>query len=254
MQAFQDYAYYYNSFYKDKDYKVEAETVDKLLKRYNSKISNIINFGCGTGKHDIELARLGYQCKGIDMSPLMIEIARQNAVLNESKIEFEVADVRHYKTDKKYDAVISLFHVMSYQNTNKDILNTFKSARKILEDNGAGYFLFDAWYGPGVLSDKPCVRVKEIEDEENKLIRIARPVMHDKENVVDVNYEVLVINKKSSKVQTINEVHKMRYFFKPELEFLLKEAGFELLDNIDCKTLHETDYDSWTSYFLAKTV
>lgn len=254
MQTFQDYAYYYNAFYKDKDYKSEAETVDKLLKRYGSRINRVINFGCGTGKHDMELVKLGYQCKGIDMSPLMIEIARQNSDSEGSRIAFEVADVRNYETDQKYDAVISLFHVMSYQNTNEDIVQAFRSARASLNDNANGCFVFDVWYGPGVLSDRPCVRVKEIEDNENQLIRIARPVMHDKENVVDVNYEVLIMNKKTGQVQTINEVHKMRYYFRPELELLLRDAGFQLLDNIDCRTLGETDYDSWTSYFIAKPV
>lgn len=254
MDTFQDYAYYYNAFYRDKDYKAEAITIADLLKRYNSQIRNIINFGCGTGKHDIELAQLGYQCKGIDMSSLMIEIARENAKNNSYKIEFEIADIRNYETERKYDAVISLFHVMSYQNTNEDILNAFISARKALGNQSDGYFLFDAWYGPGVLSDKPCVRVKEIEDAENKLIRIARPVMHDKQNVVDVDYEVLIINKQSSKVQTINEVHRMRYYFRPEVEFLLKKAGFELLDNYDCQTLDTTGFDSWTSYFIAKAI
>lgn len=254
MQTFQDYAYYYNAFYKDKDYKSEAETVDKLLKRYGSRINRVINFGCGTGKHDMELVKLGYQCKGIDMSPLMIEIARQNSDSEGSRIAFEVADVRNYETDQKYDAVISLFHVMSYQNTNEDIVQAFRSARASLNDNANGCFVFDVWYGPGVLSDRPCVRVKEIEDKENQLIRIARPVMHDKENVVDVNYEVLIMNKKTGQVQTINEVHKMRYYFRPELELLLRDAGFQLLDNIDCRTLGETDYDSWTSYFIAKPV
>ena len=254
MQTFQDYAYYYNAFYKDKDYKSEAETVDKLLKRYGSRINRVINFGCGTGKHDMELVKLGYQCKGIDMSPLMIEIARQNSDSEGSRIAFEVADVRNYETDQKYDAVISLFHVMSYQNTNEDIVQAFRSARASLNDNANGCFVFDVWYGPGVLSDRPCVRVKEIEDKENHLIRIARPVMHDKENVVDVNYEVLIMNKKTGQVQTINEVHKMRYYFRPELELLLRDAGVQLLDNIDCRTLGETDYDSWTSYFIAKPV
>lgn len=252
MEVFQDYAYYYNAFYKDKDYKTEAQTVDKLLKSYNSQIQNIINFGCGTGKHDIELAKFGYHCKGIDISPLMIEIANHQLESHEKNIEFEVADIKNYKDEKKYDAVISLFHVMSYQNTNRDLLGTFEAARRILPTGG--YFLFDVWYGPGVLSDKPCVRVKEIEDEKNRLIRIARPVMHDKENVVDVNYEVLIIHKESSKVQTINEVHKMRYFFRPELEALLAEAGFELIDNIDCITLKDTDFNSWTSFFMAKAV
>lgn len=105
-----------------------------------------------------------------------------------------------------------------------------------------------------MLSDKPAVRVREIVDQDNKLIRIARPIMHDKENVVDVCYEVLVINKDSGKTRTISEVHNMRYFFRPELEMLLNEAGFVIRDNLDCKTLDGTDYDSWTSYFIAEAI
>lgn len=253
MEVFQDYAYYYNAFYRDKDYEAEAEIIDKILKKNNSQIKNIINFGCGTGKHDIALSKRGYCCTGIDFSQLMIDIAIQDAQLSNMSIEHEVADVRNYRTDKKYDAAISLFHVMSYQNTNSDIRNAFQSVRSVLSDRN-GLFLFDVWYGPGVLSDKPCVRVKEVEDEENKLIRIARPTMHDKANVVDVNYEILIINKKTGKVQKITEVHNMRYFFRPELEMLLEEAGFELVRNVDCKTLCDTDYNSWTSYFIAKTI
>jgi SAM-dependent methyltransferase len=252
MEVFKDYAYYYNAFYKDKDYQSEAAQVDSLLKKYGNNIHEIINFGCGTGRHDIELAKMGYQCTGIDLSPLMIEIAQKNVKNSGSNIEFSVADIRDYKTTCKYDAVISLFHVMSYQNTNQDILSAFRSARNVL--NKDGIFLFDAWYGPGVLTDKPCVRVKEVEDDKNRLIRVARPVMHDKENIVDVNYEVLVIDKSTGKTQVINEVHNMRYFFRPELGYLLNESGFELIDNLDCNSLRETNYDSWTSYFVAKAV
>ncbi len=252
MEVFQDYAYYYNAFYKDKDYEAEAKQVDILLKRYGDNVSSIINYGCGTGRHDLELNKLGYSCTGIDLSPMMIDIAKKNSTSGNANIDFSVADIRTYETKRKYDAVISLFHVMSYQNSNEDILSAFVSARKAL--NQDGLFLFDAWYGPGVLSDKPVVRVKEIEDEDNKLIRIARPIMHDKNNVVDVCYEVLVINKKTNETRKIEEVHNMRYFFRPELEYMLKNAGFRLLDNIDCSTLKETGYDSWTSYFIARAV
>lgn len=252
MESFQDYAYFYNMFYKDKDYKSEAEIVDKLLRKYGNEVESIINFGCGTGRHDMELSELGYQCKGIDLSPLMIDIAKRNSANENYKIDFEVADVKHYNPEKQYNAVISLFHVMSYQNSNQDILDAFRSARKSLTEGGV--FIFDTWYGPGVLSDKPSVRVKEVEDEENKLIRIARPVMHDKTCIVDVNYEIIVINKKTDKTKIINETHSMRYFYRPELEILLEQAGFELLDNLDCRTLEETDYESWTSYFIAKLI
>ena len=105
-----------------------------------------------------------------------------------------------------------------------------------------------------MLSDKPTLRVKEIEIDNYKLIRIATPVMHEKTNIVDVNYKVLIINKESKETNIVEEVHNMRYFFRPELEFYLKETGFELVDNLDCSTLGETSFDSWTSYFIAKAI
>ncbi len=251
MAIFEDYAYYYNAFYQNKDYKVEAGQIDSLLQKYGKNICKIINFGCGTGKHDLELVKMGYQCEGIDMSPLMIDIARENAEKEGADIKFSIADIQKFEYDKKFDAVISLFHVMSYQNTNQDIMAAFKSARKLLE---RGVFLFDVWYGPGVLSDMPSVRVKEVEDNERKLIRIATPTMNDKRNLVNVCYDVLIIDKKTSEVQTLHEVHNMRYFFRPELELMLHETGFELIDNLDCNNLGETDFHSWTSYFIARAV
>lgn len=252
MEVFQDYAYYYNAFYQDKDYRAEAGQIDALLKRYGGSMQRIVNYGCGTGRHDIELVRLGYQCAGIDQSTFMIDAAKKNAKNAGMNIDFSVADIRKYEPEERYDAVISLFHVMSYQNRNEDIMGAFQAARKAL--NQGGLFLFDVWYGPGVLSDKPAVRIKEVEEERYKLIRIARPVMYDKTNTVDVCYEVLVIDKESEQTRAISEVHSMRYFFRPELEYYLEKSGFRLADNLDCTTLGETDYDSWTSYFVAKAV
>lgn len=253
MEAFRDYAYYYNAFYKDKNYRAEAGQVDALLKKYSGgSMRKIINYGCGTGGHDVELSKLGYRCTGIDISPFMIDMAKENGRNERMDIRFSVADIRSYVPDEKYDAVVSLFHVMSYQNGNDDVMSAFRSARKALDKGGV--FLFDAWYGPGVLSDRPVVRVKETEDETYRLIRIARPVMHDRTNTVDVCYEVLAIDKGTGVTTTISEVHSMRYFFRPELEFYLKQTGFELVDNLDCGTLGETGFESWTSYFAARAV
>ena len=252
MKNFQDYAYYYNAFYQDKDYAAEARQLDTLLKKYGKNISKLINFGCGTGRHDIELTKLGYSCTGIDLSSYMIEKAKEYQKHENIEIPFQVADIRNFISKEKYDAVVSLFHVMSYQNSNLDVLSTFHSARAALEKDGL--FIFDVWYGPGVLSDKPTLRVKEIEIDNYKLIRIATPVMHEKTNIVDVNYKVLIINKESKETNIVEEVHNMRYFFRPELEFYLKETGFELVDNLDCSTLGETSFDSWTSYFIARAI
>ena len=252
MEVFSDYAYYYNAFYKDKDYHAEAVQIDQLIKKYSNDVNRIISFGCGTGKHDFELNKCGYSMSGIDMSEGMINVARKSALEQGINENFDVADIRYYEASEKYDAVISLFHVISYQTSNEDLLNAFKAARNCLSQGGL--FIFDAWYGPGVLSDKPSVRIKEVEDDKYRLVRLARPVMHDQENIVDVNYEVLVIDKATTTTKEIKEVHNMRYLFKPEIDNLLKQAGFELVDVCDCKDLQETSYDSWTAYFVAKAI
>lgn len=249
MDNFAEYARYYDVLYKDKDYMSEAKDVDALLRKYGiGNEKRIITYGCGTGKHDRCLQELGYRIHGLDISENMVVEANKYS----NDILYEVADIREYIPKEKYDAVISLFHVMSYQNTNDDVKNVMKSARKAL--NQGGLFLFDSWYGPGVLTDLPVVRVKEVEDDEIKIIRIARPDIHPNENIVDVNYTVLVSEKETEVTKRIEETHCMRYFFKTEIEEMLSQTGFRLVDYLDCRTLEKTDFNSWTCYFLAEAL
>lgn len=250
MEAFKDYAHYYNMFYKDKDYRKEAEDVKNLFDHYAANsIKNVLNIGCGTGKHDIALSKLGYFVHGIDLSKEMITIAQQDSK-EAVGLEFEVGDARVYRTQKKYDAVCSLFHVMSYQNKTEDVLQVMKSVYDALDS--FGLFLFDVWYGPGVLTERPEVRMKQIEDEKYLIFRIASPVMHPNENVVDVCYDILVIEKATGCAKEIKEVHNMRYFFYPEMKHYLECSGFDLLECLDCTSLGSPDYQSWTTYFVAR--
>lgn len=249
MEVFQDYAYYYNLFYGDKEYSKEVKQIKQLIDVYLDKSEQItlLDIGCGTGKHDIELTKLGYLVKGIDLSNNMIEIATEN-YKDAKNISFEVGNAKTYKSDKKYDVVTSLFHVMSYLD-NYEIIEAFQTAYAAL--NQGGVFVFDLWYGPGVLSDKPAVRVKKIEDNENIVIRTATPTMYPMKNKVDVGYDVLIINKNDSTVKTITETHTMQYYFTPEIKYLLEMAGFELKACLDCRSLKDATYDSWTAYFVA---
>ncbi|MGO8176209.1 SAM-dependent methyltransferase, partial [Rhizobium ruizarguesonis] len=57
-----------------------------------------------------------------------------------------------------------------------------------LEDGGI--FIFDFWYGPAVLWQRPSTRVKRLENDEISVVRVAESVVHDAENIVDVNYTI----------------------------------------------------------------
>ena len=246
MSQFKDYAYYYDLFYKDKDYKYESELVIEQLKKNGINGESIISFGCGTGRHENCLAEMGLKIHGIDISKDMIEIA--NSVNIKGNMSFEVSDIRTYSSDIKYNAVISLFQVISYQITNDDILNTFSSARKLLKKGGI--FLFDVWYGPGVLTSLPEVRIKRIHDDNGtRVYKIAEPIMHYDKNVVDVCYEVLV-DDGINPVKSFEEKHVVRYYFRPEIECFLEKSGFKLIDNYS-PIFGKSDSNCFTSYFIA---
>ena len=55
-KVFDEYALYYDAFYADKDYDIEAEKVKDILCKNKKDIHAIINFGCGSGRHDIALS------------------------------------------------------------------------------------------------------------------------------------------------------------------------------------------------------
>lgn len=253
MESFHDYAYYYNMFYRDKDYAGEAKIVNEIIEKYGKQNyeKRILNIGCGTGRHDLEFNKLGYKIHGIDLSDDMISIAKKNTLDDEAFL-YEVQDARDFKVKEPYDIITSLFHVMSYQNTNEDLNRVFSCVNKAL--NRGGIFVFDAWYGPGVLSDKPAVRVKRVEDEKNIFIRIAEPIMYPNDNIVGVQYNVNIIDKTNWQVRQINEVHNMRYFFKPEMEELLRQNGLRLIECLDCCTLKVPDFSSWTTYYVAEMI
>lgn len=54
----------------------------------------ILDIGCGTGRHAIELARRGYRVTGIDLSPSQIEQARAKIVKGGLAPDFRVGDAR----------------------------------------------------------------------------------------------------------------------------------------------------------------
>lgn len=253
-KVFDYYALYYDLLYRDKDYIAETAYVASYIRKSNPTAKTILELGCGTGAHAEYFARLGFSVIGIDMSPTMLNQAetRKAGLPTEiaERLTFIQGDVRSIRTGEHYDAVISLFHVMSYQTSNEDLENAFETAFVHLRQGGV--FLFDFWYGPAVLLQKPETRIKDLENEEIKILRIAEPEMFPTENRVDVNYRVLIEDIATANLTKMSEKHCMRYLFKPELELLMKYAGFESECFVEWMTNSPMSCDGWSSFSVAK--
>lgn len=247
MNVFKEYANVYDIFNQDKDYKKESIEIEHLIKEYTHS-NKILMLGCGTGRHDRELAKAGYNIHGIDISQEMITIAERNGNCN--KLTYETGDIREYCSNNKYPIILSLFHVMSYQTDTNDLLKVFQNVSTMLEDDGV--FIFDAWYGPGVLTDLPSIRIKRVETEVINVHRIAEPTIYLERNTVDVHYDIYITEKETGLLKNIEELHSMRYMFIPELRNYLEQCGLTLIQCLDCKTLKKTDKNSWTAYFIVK--
>src|ERR1051326_3358795 len=134
MSTFKNYSAYYDLIYHNKNYRQEAKYMHQLIKKNHPNAKTILNLGCGTGKHDVEFIKLGYDVIGIDLSYEMIEIANSN-VLPKQKLKFLRGDIRTIRLKKKFDVVVSLFHVMSYQTSNEDFLSSLETAKLHLNKN-----------------------------------------------------------------------------------------------------------------------
>jgi SAM-dependent methyltransferase len=247
MSVFKGYSRYYDLLYRDKDYSAEARHVHGIIQKHTPGANSILELGCGTGAHAFHLASMGYTIHGIDQSTEMLAAANcrvKGASADiAARVRFNQADIRKARLSGRFDAVISLFHVISYLPTNDDLKSAFATARCHL--NPEGLFIFDCWYGPAVLTEQPTVRIKRMEDDETRVVRIAEPVMAPNENRVDVNYQVFVMNRFGSQFEVLQESHRMRYLFLPEIELLLADSGLKLIDCFEWMTGRPPSSETW---------
>lgn len=220
-----EYAIIYDYLYQDKDYEKECDFIEKVINKFSGDVKTILDLGCGTGGHAIILAKRGFEVVGVDRSQEMLEIARSKAMKEKLSIEFIQGDITDIRLNRKFNAVISMFAVMSYQTTNSDIAKVCKTAKEHLLP--AGLFLFDCWHGFAVLAEKPKALVKEVNlNDKEKIIRFTEPILNALTHTVEVKFKILKIQE-NHLINETNESHLMRFLFPLEIKNFLDIAGFE---------------------------
>ncbi|MHA1938039.1 MAG: class I SAM-dependent DNA methyltransferase [Candidatus Thorarchaeota archaeon] len=227
MSVFDKYASFYDSLYGDKEYVAECDFIESILKKFSGRpVNKILDLGCGTGGHSIPLAKRGYTLTGVDISEEMLSEARGKSDIAGVDIDFRLGDIRNLSLDASYDTTLAMFAVISYQPTNEDLIAAFNTVRRHLEQDGL--FIFDTWFGPSVLAIRPTEREKSIENNDQRIVRIAKPSLDINRHVVEVDYTVRSF-KGDELIQDLHESHQMRYLFTPEVKLFCKITDFELI-------------------------
>jgi len=124
----------------------ECDFIEKEI-NYSKNI-RILDIGCGTGRHSIELAKRGYAVVGIDLSESLLKRAKEKASEQNLQIVFQKHDARNLPFLHEFDLVIMLcegaFPLMETDEMNFQILqnaaNALKSKGKIIFTTLNGLF------------------------------------------------------------------------------------------------------------------
>jgi len=255
--VFAQLAGYYDLLYRDKDYPAETAYIVGLIRRFCPEAKSILELGSGTGKHAHLLANTGFHVHGIERSPEMLARSLEMADADKQHSDvpptfFSQGDIRTARLHQHFDCVIALFHVISYQCTNEDVLAALETAWDHL--NVGGVFIFDVWYGPAVLTEKPEVRIKRVADEQIEVTRIAEPIIHTNANLVDVNYHAFVRTWQTGEIEDFRETHVMRYFFNTEVELMAAQTRFKVLHAEEWLTGKQIGSHTWGACFILRKV
>ena len=134
-ELFENYAKTYDNEEFTKGTIGECNFIEKEI-NYDKTIK-ILDIGCGTGRHSIELSKRGYSVTGIDLSESQLELAKEKAAAQSLKIDFQKHDARISHFSKLFDLVIMLceggFSLMETDEMNFQIL---QNAANALKPNG----------------------------------------------------------------------------------------------------------------------
>ena len=145
-ELFENYAETYDKEEFTKGTIGECDFIEKEI-NYDKTVK-ILDIGCGTGRHSIELSKRGYAVTGIDLSESQLKRAKQKASKQSLKIDFQKHDARIPHFSNAFDLVIMLceggFPLMETDEMNFQILqnaaNALKSRGKLIFTTLNGLF------------------------------------------------------------------------------------------------------------------
>ncbi len=197
----------------------ECDFIEKELNHDRSK--KILDIGCGTGRHAIELTKRGYQVTGIDLSEGQLKRAREKAEKESLSIPFLQQDARNLPFKKEFNAAIMLceggFPLMETDEMNFEIL---KNASEALKDHGKFIFttlngLFPLFHSINEFHDRE-------EDEGARYLSETFDLM----TMRDRNVTTFTDDDGKELELLCNE----RYYLPSEITWLLKSLGFKTID------------------------
>ncbi|MHC1785388.1 MAG: class I SAM-dependent methyltransferase [Anaerolineaceae bacterium] len=224
-ELFQDYGLKYDNESFAQGTIGECDFIEEEIRR--NKSLKILDIGCGTGRHSIELARRGYTLTGVDLSESLLARAREKAREADLKTKFLKHDARSLPFIVEFDLAIMLcegaFPLMETDEMNYQILG---NAAKALKPGGKIIFTTLNGLFPLFHSVKDFIASQAKEGNADY-----RELSFDLMTFRETSVTTVVDDLGNKKELDCNE----RYYVPSEITWLLKSLGFTSVEIFGAK-------------------
>lgn len=160
LEAYEAFAPVYNEFNHLNDYEMwVGRCLLPELEKHGLRKGRVLDVGCGTGRAFAPLLRRGWQVRGCDLSPAMLERAKEQAG---EEVELSIADMRELPVLGEFELVIALNDPVNYLMGDDDLERAFAGIRSNLADGGLAIFDCNSW---STYMSTYTTEVREVEHE-----------------------------------------------------------------------------------------
>ena len=237
--SFGPVAPYYDELMRSVPYRMWTSYYLLLLAHQGVKPKRALDVACGTGTMCELLVDEGFAMAGFDLSPGMIERAREKASAKGLDVRYEVADAREFEMGEEYEAAFSFFDSLNNILEPEGVFRTFQRVAAHLPPGGSWIFDLNTAYAfeEAMFDQRSSPRAK---------------LKYDWIGTYDKGSRIITVDMKFRyEGQEFHEVHRQRAHPRDEVVAMLAEAGFGEIRTFHSYTLNPVRHKSDRVHYAA---
>lgn len=223
MDSYGEFSILYDQLMDDIDYKNWGSYIREIIVKKSINGKDILEMACGTGNLTKELLGMGYFVDGFDSSEEMLALAG-NKLRKQKGLRLFNMDMRSFKMDRSYDAVVAACDSINYILNEIDLETTFLNAYRHLKPGGIFVFDLNSEYKlRNILGNNIF-----LEDRED-IFYTWENQLDEETGIVDFILTFFV-TEDGVNYKRFDEIHKERAYKTEDIKELLLKVGFQHID------------------------